>query len=67
MRTFWKKFLGNEDGAVTVDWVVLTALVAGLSVGFITEMRNDANNLSNLTKQYLEDQDPSAIAGNIQD
>jgi hypothetical protein len=28
-----KSFLGNEDGAVTVDWVVLTAATVGLGVG----------------------------------
>ncbi|WP_282120038.1 hypothetical protein [Ruegeria atlantica] len=26
-----EKFLKNEDGAVTVDWVVLTAAVVGLA------------------------------------
>jgi Flp pilus assembly pilin Flp len=67
MITFWKRFSRDEDGAVTVDWVVLTALVAGLSIGFINEMRNDANNLSNLTQNYLEAQEPGEIAGNIQD
>jgi hypothetical protein len=28
-----KSFLGNEDGAVTVDWVVLTAATVGLGIG----------------------------------
>jgi len=27
-----KKFLRNEDGAVTVDWVVLTAAIVGLAI-----------------------------------
>jgi Flp pilus assembly pilin Flp len=26
------RFLGDEDGAVTVDWVVLTAAVVGLGL-----------------------------------
>lgn len=30
-----KKFATSEDGAVTVDWVVLTAAVVGLGVGAI--------------------------------
>ncbi|MEE4187175.1 MAG: hypothetical protein V2I76_01845 [Roseobacter sp.] len=67
MLTFWKRFFKNEDGAITVDWVVMTALVAGLSVSIITEMRDNSNNLSNLTQDYLEDQDPSAAYINIQD
>lgn len=27
-----KKFFSNEDGAVTVDWVVLTAAIVGLAI-----------------------------------
>ena len=32
MMNFIKNFLKDEDGAVTVDWVVLTAAVVGLAV-----------------------------------
>ncbi len=63
-----KKFMVNENGAITVDWVVLTAAVAGLCIAFIVELRSDASNLSFLTQRYLEAQDPQAAAGgNIQD
>lgn len=31
-----KKFRKSEDGAVTVDWVVLTAAVVGLGVAALT-------------------------------
>lgn len=30
MPQYLKRFFCNEDGAVTVDWVVLTAAVVGL-------------------------------------
>lgn len=30
-----KKFAKSEDGAITVDWVVLTAAVAGLGVAVL--------------------------------
>ena len=30
MLIYFKRFLTNDDGAVTVDWVVLTALIVGL-------------------------------------
>ena len=30
--TVLKKFLAAEDGAVTVDWVVLTAGIVGLAI-----------------------------------
>ena len=33
MTQFFKKFLQREDGAVSVDWVVLTAAVVALATG----------------------------------
>jgi Flp pilus assembly pilin Flp len=33
MKTYFRKFINSEDGAITVDWVVLTAAIVGL--GFI--------------------------------
>ncbi|MEM5543365.1 hypothetical protein WNY61_11500 [Sulfitobacter sp. AS92] len=32
MMNFIKNFRKDEDGAVTVDWVVLTAAIVGLAV-----------------------------------
>lgn len=32
MRHFLKKFTDDQTGAVTVDWVVLTAAVVGLGL-----------------------------------
>lgn len=32
MRHFLKKFTDDEIGAITVDWVVLTAAVVGLGL-----------------------------------
>lgn len=36
---FFSKFRRDEDGAVTVDWVVLTAVVVGLAVPIVTSIR----------------------------
>ena len=37
MLTTLKKFSTNEDGAVTVDWVVLTAAVVGFgAIAYLT-------------------------------
>ena len=67
MLRFLTNFTRREDGAITVDWVVLTAAVAGLSTLIVLELRDNSNNLSSLTQQYLEAQDPAAAAGsNIQ-
>lgn len=32
MQKMLKSFAQNEDGAITVDWVVLTALVLGVQI-----------------------------------
>jgi len=35
MLKFLKSFRDRDDGAVTVDWVVLTASIVGLSVALL--------------------------------
>ncbi|ABG31720.1 hypothetical protein RD1_2124 [Roseobacter denitrificans OCh 114] len=59
------KFMSRENGAVSADWVVLTAAVAGFCIAFIVELRSDATSLSFLTQRYLEAQDPQAAAGGM--
>ena len=36
MLNFLKNFRADEDGAVTVDWVVLTAAIVGLGIAVMT-------------------------------
>jgi Flp pilus assembly pilin Flp len=67
MMNFIKNFRNDEDGAVTVDWVVLTAAVVGLAVAAYTSIEEGATALTTATGSFLEDQDPQAAAGrNIQ-
>lgn len=40
MTNFINKFLKEEDGAVTVDWVVLTAAIVGLGVAGISSVQS---------------------------
>ena len=40
MTNFMNKFLKDEDGAVTVDWVVLTAAIVGLGVAGISSVQS---------------------------
>ncbi|NGM45323.1 hypothetical protein G5B31_07215 [Rhodobacter sp. SGA-6-6] len=41
MRNLVRAFARSEDGAITVDWVVLTALIVGIQVILLlTPMRN---------------------------
>lgn len=54
MLNFIKNFRADEDGAVTVDWVVLTAAIVGLGLAVLTSVRTGATDLagdieSNLT------------------
>lgn len=43
MAHFIKRFFNKEDGAITVDWVVLTALIIGLSAALILAIRSGTN------------------------
>lgn len=38
-----KTFVEDEDGAVTVDWVVLTAAIVGIAVAVLALIRNGIN------------------------
>ena len=40
-----KRFSRDEDGAVTVDWVVLTAAIVGLAVVAFTTIEAGTNTL----------------------
>ena len=46
MNTFIKNFLNEEDGAVTVDWVVLTAAVVGLGVAGVAAVKGGVDGLA---------------------
>lgn len=42
MQAVLAKFIEAEDGAVTVDWVVLTAAIVGLGIAVITTVSQGA-------------------------
>jgi Flp pilus assembly pilin Flp len=39
MKAFIQKFFTDEDGAVTVDWVVLTAATVGLGLIIVVAIK----------------------------
>lgn len=41
-----KTFKADEDGAVTVDWVVLTAAIVGLGMAVMLSVRTGATDLA---------------------
>ncbi|MFY0311664.1 Flp family type IVb pilin [Leisingera sp. D0M16] len=59
MIKFFKNFRKDESGAVTVDWVVLTAAVAALGGVVYTAIESGASDLTSATGSYLSTQAPS--------
>lgn len=61
MIKFIHNFHSDEDGAVTVDWVVLTAAVVGLAIAAYTAIEEGASNLTQATSAFLGEQVPGGI------
>ncbi|MEM6576960.1 MAG: hypothetical protein AAF678_00585 [Pseudomonadota bacterium] len=55
MFKLFKNFAKDEDGAVTVDWVVLTAAVVGLGVAAITTVSGGVGTLAEGISDGVED------------
>lgn len=58
MMNFIKNFRADENGAVTVDWVVLTAAVVGLAVAAYSSIKEGATGLTASTSTYLDGRVP---------
>ena len=54
MLNFIKNFKNDEDGAVTVDWVVLTAAIVGLGIAVLTSVQGGTTTLSDKISEELE-------------
>jgi len=53
MTKFLKTFKHDEDGAVTVDWVVLTAAIVGMAIAIYLGVEAGALDLSDGISSYL--------------
>ncbi len=58
MIKFFKNFRKDEAGAVTVDWVVLTAAVVGLAVAAYSSIETGASGLIANTATFMAGQNP---------
>ena len=58
MTNLIKNFASNESGAVTVDWVVLTAALVGLGLAVMAVVSGGVEDLSTDIGQSLTDVDP---------
>ena len=53
-----KSFQNDEAGAVTVDWVVLTAAIVGLGIVVMTTVGGGIETLSKATAAKITEQTP---------
>ncbi|SLN50655.1 Flp family type IVb pilin [Roseisalinus antarcticus] len=56
MLKFINKFRNDEDGAVTVDWVVLTAAIVGLGIAVMTTVGDSTASLGDKISSQLDEQ-----------
>ena len=49
-------FLKDESGAVTVDWVVLTAAIVGLGLAVLTSVSGGTTTLANKVSSHMSAQ-----------
>ncbi|MFK7867686.1 MAG: Flp family type IVb pilin [Roseobacter sp.] len=61
MRGLLRRFIPSEDGAVTVDWVVLTAAVVGLCIGLVATLNDETSGLSQRANGYISSQEPGNV------
>ncbi len=52
----FNNFKRDEDGAVTVDWVVLTAAIVGLGIAVLTSVAGGTTDLADDISSNLADQ-----------
>lgn len=62
MIKFFKNFRKDEDGAVTVDWVVLTAAVVGLAVAAYSTIEQQTQNLAADVGATIGNENVTAVA-----
>ncbi len=53
MKQYIAKFSSDEAGAVTVDWVVLSAAVVGLAGTIFSSILNGSTSLAVLIQNFL--------------
>ena len=56
MIKFIKNFRKDDSGAVTVDWVVLTAAIVGLGIAVLSSVSGGTKELGNKISSQLSNQ-----------
>ncbi|EPX80794.1 Flp family type IVb pilin [Litoreibacter arenae] len=60
LNTLIKNFAADESGAVTVDWVVLTAAIVGLGIAVMASVSDGLEDLSGDIENQLTTQGVAA-------
>lgn len=60
MEKFFQRFVGEEEGAVTVDWVVLVAGVLSLCAAVFGLVQTGALDLTKDTSEYIQEFEPAS-------
>ena len=63
LYTYIKNFGRDEDGAVTVDWVVLTAAIVGLGIAVLTSVSGGTTSLADKISSELDGMDVMTHGG----
>lgn len=58
MERFFKRFVSEDKGSVTADWVVLVAGVIMLCGAVITSLGTGATDVADDTSTYIENYNP---------
>ena len=58
-----KTFLNDESGAVTVDWVVLTAAIVGLGIAVLTSVGGGTTTLAESISTNLAEGNVRTLTG----
>jgi Flp pilus assembly pilin Flp len=58
-----KNFIRDESGAVTVDWVVLTAAIVGLGIAVILAVSTGVNSLGSKISSSLSEGQVNTLSG----
>jgi hypothetical protein len=51
-----ESFVSGEDGAITVDWVVLTASLVGLGIAAMTAVTGNLDTVGDQVDNFLSSQ-----------
>ncbi len=61
MERFFNRFVKEDKGAVTVDWVVLCAGVVGLAASIIGAIYDGNEDLASRSGDYLSSHTPDSF------